>query len=214
MKYLLFILPFFTIINLNAQIIEGGKKESLPLFIGIEKGFNLTTRSYEDNNLPNEFVGIDFDYFFKKNSSIKIEVKYLKVDRLTEMWDSDFDNITTSYSGEFIAIPILYKWQFGKKGGFTKAYVQGGVFFALETESEYINYPEYYDVKNNDYGLSLGFGTYFPIVKRLYVNAEIDLYKGFVSKVTKDEYEPPITVRRSLTNVMFSFGFKYEFNKY
>lgn len=210
MKYILIILSLFGTLNLYAQESTVSITDKYPIFIGFDIGFNKATGNDGNNKLPNEFYGGELDYYFKKNHSIKIKVRSINFEKITDTWDWESDYSTASYNAAFIVIPILYKWQFGKRKSNAKAYVQGGVFFAFESKSEYKNYPADYEIKNNDYGIDLGCGTSFPIVGNLFVYTELDFYKGFVGKVPKGEYEPPLSLTKALTNVIFSFGFKYK----
>ena len=215
MKNLLFVLFFIGVVNSFAQESNSlNITNKFPVFIGVETGFNLTVSDTYDDEFLNDFLGVSFDFFFTKNHSIKTKIKYLKVDRSTESWDryiSAYNDYIASYNAEFVVVPLLYKWQFGKSR--VKGYVQGGVYFGLEIKDEYQNYPEGYDEKFNDYGINVGAGVHFPLFENgLYFYSEFEIYKGFVSK-TPDErdYYSPVSLKKALTNLLFSMGFNYKF---
>ncbi|HAN18558.1 MAG: hypothetical protein A2X13_13995 [Bacteroidetes bacterium GWC2_33_15] len=214
MKNLFLPLFFLFGISVSAQEstnISPGKR--YPVFVGFEGGFNLTqSDSYEDKYL-NEFLGLSFDFFFSKNRSIKTKVKYVKVNCITDSWNwSDFSGEKDAiYNAEFILIPVLYKWQFGKSD--SKGYIQGGLFFALETETEYLNYPDDYEKKSSDIGLNLGAGVQFPLFfKNLNFYGEFEILQGTFKKIPVETANvSPISIEKSLTSILLSFGFKYKF---
>jgi len=207
-------LALFFLVGLNSLAQESTKISSnkkYPVFVGVEGGFSLTkSDNYEDKFL-NEFLGVSFDFFFSKNRSIKTKIKYLKVDCTTDSWDWSNTYLYNDaiYHAEFILIPVLYKWQFGKSE--SKGYIQGGLFFALETQSEYIDYPNDYNEESCDIGLNLGVGVQFPVFfDNLNFYGEFEILQGTISKIPVSS-GGTIPIENSLTNFIISFGFKYKF---
>lgn len=218
MKHVFFVMFFFNVMNSFAQVSGSiDTTDKYPVFIGVETGFNLTVSDSYDDKFLNEFLGVSFDFFFTQNHSIKTKIKYLKVEMLTETWDCFsgiyYSDHIASYYAEFIIVPVLYKWQFGNNRA--KAYVQGGVYWGLETINEYQNYPEMYDEKFNDHGINFGAGTHFPLFENgLYFYSEIEIYKGFVSKnPCGSDYYFHVSFDKTITNLLFSLGFNYKFKK-
>jgi hypothetical protein len=209
MKHLFVLL--FLVISLNT--IGQETKIKHPVYIGLETGFNASPNFSEDDKILHDLFGLTFNYFYTESRSIKIKVKYMSVEKngtsyyLEYGYYQDFD---VSYKADFIVIPVLYKWQFGK--GTVKGFVQGGVYLGLEIDSEYEDYPMNYSKNPIDFGFSLGAGLQFPLIEDiLFVNSEIEVYQGLFSRVPDSENTQSNLINEALTNLAFSIGLSYKF---
>ena len=187
-------------------------KEKTHVFIGVETGFNLTlSESYGDKILE-DMYGLSFDYVFTKTRSVKAKIMYMKMKTTADVYNkyySEYRDVT--YDAEYIVIPVLYKWQYGK--GNVRGFLQGGFYLGIEYSSNYTNYPLNYSKSPNDFGISLGTGIHFPIIAdKLFIQSEIGLYEGFFSKVPESDDTPKqIMPEGTLTNLTYSIGFSYKF---
>jgi len=187
-------------------------KEKTHVFIGVETGFNLTlSESYGDKILE-DMYGITFDYFFTKTRSVKAKISYMKMQLKEDIYMNSFTEYReVSYDAEYIVIPVLYKWQYGK--GNVRGFLQGGFYLGIEYSSNYTNYPLNYSKSSNDFGISMGTGILFPIIAdKFFVQSEIGLYEGFFSKVPESDDTPKqLMPDGTLTNLTYSIGFNYKF---
>jgi len=209
MKNLIFLFLLITSFSTFAQ----ETKIKHPVYIGLETGFNASPNFSEDDQILHDLFGLTFNYFYTESRSIKIKVKYMSVEKnatanyLEYGYYQDYD---VSYNADFIVIPVLYKWQFGK--GTVKGFVQGGIYLGLEIDSEYEGYPANYSKNPIDFGLSLGAGLQFPLIKdKLFVNSEIEVYQGLFSRIPESENTQKNLFTEALTNLAFSIGLSYNF---
>jgi hypothetical protein len=184
-----------------------------PVYIGLEAGFNSSPNFSENDKILHDLFGITFNYFYTESRSIKIKVKYMSVEKnatanyLDYGYYQDYD---VSYKADFIVIPVLYKWQFGKVN--VNGFVQGGIYAGGELDAEYVGYPMNYSENPIDFGLSLGAGLQFPLIKdKLFVNSEIEVYQGLFSRIPDSEQSQKTLFSESLTNLAYSIGLCYKF---
>jgi len=187
-------------------------KEKTHVFIGVETGFNLTLSESFGDKILEDMYGITFDYFFTKTRSVKAKISYMKMQLKEDIYMNSFTEYReVSYDAEYIVIPVLYKWQYGK--GNVRGFLQGGFYLGIEYSSNYTNYPLNYSKSSNDFGISMGTGILFPIIAdKFFVQSEIGLYEGFFSKVPESDDTPKqLMPDGTLTNLTYSIGFNYKF---
>ena len=153
--------------------------------IGIIAGINYTDIRGNEYAKYNNFkvgylFGVSFDYYLKENLSIKANINYerkIKNRQLTyfnyDAEETGKENFSEIY--EYINIPILLKYEFGK----SKFFVNGGPYYSYllnnEIKPDYPNDNSDMDTeqKKNDFGISLGVGTNISLNEKNDLTIEI-----------------------------------------
>ncbi|AUC81517.1 porin family protein [Lacinutrix sp. Bg11-31] len=140
--------------------------------IGVNAGLNYPNIIYNGNYKNNNFsigylFGVSLDYYLKENLSLKANVNYERKTRKLEL--TYYNNSNAEEIGkedfketyDYINLPVLLKYEFGN----SKFFVNGGPFLSFLLKNKIDNdYPNdnsdfITDLKNIDFGLSLGIGT-------------------------------------------------------
>jgi len=201
------------LLMISFSTIAQESKVKYPIYIGLETGFSLGYGFINNDKILHDLFGLTFDYYFTDTRSFKTKVKYMSVEKNTTIYYEEYgyyNHYDVSYKAEFVVIPALYKWQFGK--GNVKGFVQGGIYLGLEIDSKYEGYPMNYSKNPIDFGFNLGTGLRFPIISdKLYVNSEIEVYQGLFGRIPDSDGSEQSFFEEALTNLTFSLGLSYKF---
>jgi len=175
--------------------------------IGPIAGLNVSNLDVKDNDLSSVWnwgAGIVANYYFTENIAVQLEPMYLLKGGVIEAKEGDprFD-ISLSY----IEVPILFKYDFGKKENFyLLAGLSVGYLLSSNIEAELNGYPFEADMKettnNVDLGGTLGAGIKFPagssiiFLEAKYTLGLVNLQKGGTTYFTSDSInlELPMTM--------------------
>ncbi|MCK5170589.1 MAG: outer membrane beta-barrel protein [Bacteroidales bacterium] len=124
----------------------------------------------------------------------------------------DLQDGVSQYNSDIIAIPISYKWQFGKKK--LNGYIFGGPYFAIELNAKYENYEPEFNYYKNDFGTFQGLGIqYAPENSKIIIYGDAELYKGTINKAPfefGDLFMFGLFVNKKLINLNLSVGVKFK----
>lgn len=207
----IFFMVFFNVMYSFAQyndITISNKKSS---FLGLETGLNyIVWNPYQDNNLKLQ-VGISYEYYISQRRSIRVKVKYFQVAKSADIVYYELLDGITQYNSDIIAIPVFYKWQFGKKK--LTGYIFGGPYYAIELNAEYKNYEPEYEYIANDFGTYQGIGMQYTFNNsRILIYGDAELYKGTINKAPielGDIFLCGLFVNKKLINLNLSVGVKF-----
>ncbi|MCD4834303.1 MAG: PorT family protein [Bacteroidales bacterium] len=210
---LLFPLLFLSSFCLLAQYNTPATDKNLGI-LGIESGLNyIIGNTYQNNNLKLH-AGISYEYYISPRRSFRMKVKYFHAAKSSYIsgWMYASENFITQYESDMLAVPVFYKWQFGKKK-FT-GYLFGGPYFALELNAQYQNYMDENDYSANDFGTYQGLGAQYSFNNyRTIIYGDIELYKGASYKAPLefgDLFMYGLFLNKNLINLHFSFGVKFK----
>ena len=186
---------------------------------GVNIGYNGSTVSDTEGSASRGSgvnLGFIADYYFSKRWSIRTKLIYDQ-----KGWDNGFieyteftefdPNVqgnsyyTTNFNLNYITIPVMANWHFGKTKNWYLNFGPYVGFLASAKETRYNN-----DVKEffntTDFGLALGIGVKIPVSDKLKIFLEYDEQTGFldVFKVSDDR----ITNSRFSLNVGVNFIMK------
>jgi hypothetical protein len=142
--------------------------------LGINSG--MTLANFRGNEIADDLktdisylVGTTLEYYVSENLSLKMNVNFEKK-RLTRedlffFGNQSFEIRTSRIKYEYLTIPIMLKRDFGKSNNF---FINGGAYIsfllAASLRADGISSFEIDNtVKDNDFGLTLGFGTTFKL---------------------------------------------------
>jgi hypothetical protein len=176
---------------------------------GFNVGYNLatvTSGSNTNSTYRSAFNAGGFgDYYFSDRWSIKAKLIYDQ-----KGWDKGFltnlDNgqsFETNYRMDYLTIPIMANWHFGKKRNW---YLNFGPYagFLLSAKETTFNTDIKDLTASTDVGLALGIGVKISIANRLKILLEIDGQSGFTD-VLKDNQGTTILNSRSSFNTGLVF---------
>lgn len=170
---LLYLFLFFQTIDLQAQVFS----------FGIKGGLNYTNIS-GDYSFENEFkTGLNFGAFanfnFTRMMGVVSEINYEQKGFRYKSYSNQTEQIIGEKRFDYLTIPILFKYQFGKN---TKFFVTIGTYLGIlvyaydkgQITDESVlpplvsswNHDIYFDTQDVDMGLSFGVGLQIPLNRR------------------------------------------------
>lgn len=206
MKYL-FILSMLLI-----SVFSYGQKGNL--YVGLELGpATIDLQSGGDDNKSNIHFGAMGEYFVGKHWSVKAKLKYYEAGLLRGAPCDGFGFIEPNcsednrprYKANMLGLPLMAKWDIGN--GRFKGYFQGGMYVALELNSDYQNDDFRFKKSTLDYGFTSGAGIQYGLYgDRFILYAEGDYLLGLQTKATavNENFGNSIKLRTS----HFSIGLK------
>jgi hypothetical protein len=177
---------------------------------GVNVGFNRSSAS-DSQKASDPGSGINFggslDYYFSNTWSIKGKLIYDQ-----KGWDNDFiqDNNGNVYSTDvnlnYMTIPIMANWHFGKKRNW---YLNFGPYLGFLLNAQETRFgTDLTDYLNtSDFGLAFGIGVKIPVSNKLKLFFEFD-GQGGLSDIVKNNQYSAITNSCSSLNVGLNFLLK------
>lgn len=138
------------------------------------------------------------EYYFSDRWGIKAK---LVLDN--KGWANDFVELETEetiegdYILNYISIPVMANWHFGKKRNW---YLNFGLYTAFLTKAEIEDIDISPAFEESDFGLAFGIGVKFPISDRAKFFVEYDAQSGF-SNIVKNSGSVTVSNGRSAFNV-------------
>lgn len=160
----------------------GQKNKKLDVEFGVNIGYNAFYVGTSDGNSDSGSgvnVGLAADYFFSDRWSIKGKLIYDQ-----KGWDNGFynnldtgDTFTTDYNLNYLTIPVMANWHFGRKRNWYLNFgpYAGFLMGATETANS-LNVKEAFN--STDFGISFGIGVKIPVSDKLKISLEYDEQDG------------------------------------
>jgi opacity protein-like surface antigen len=179
---------------------------------GFNSGINFSkvgnSRSNSDMTVGFN-IGASADYFFSNRWSIKSKLIYDQ-----KGWDNGFVQdsyidpglptyVETDFDLEYLTIPIMANWHFGKKRNW---YLNFGPYtgFLIGAKETTFGAKIKEDFNTIDFGLSLGVGVKIPVSTKLKISLEYEDQAGFTD-IFRQTSGPTFTNSRSSFNVGLIF---------
>ncbi|WP_293299977.1 porin family protein [Pedobacter sp. UBA4863] len=179
--------------------------------LGVNVGYNgatvsngTQTNSSSRNGLN---LGISGDYFFSDRWSIKSKLTYDQ-----KGWDRGYiqdlngQSYTTDYRLDYITIPVMANWHFGKKRNW---YLHFGPYlgFLMSAKDTRFNIDLKSMFQSVDAGLDLGIGVKIPVSQKTKLFFELDGQSGFADINAQYQANKFLNSRSSI-NIGFVFDLK------
>jgi len=185
--------------------------------LGIVGGYNgatVTANTATNSTLVSGFnAGIFGDYFFSDRWSIKGKLSYdqkgwgngyFTTTFNDQNYQQDFNFDHVDYHLDYLTIPIMANWHFGRKRNW---YLNFGPYagFLLSADQTATQYPELKEYFNKiDAGLAFGIGVKIPISSKVKILFELDAQAG-VTDIGKGNQSAVIRNSRSSYNTGLVF---------
>lgn len=151
-------------------------------------------------------LGFAADYFFSDSWSLKGKIIYDQKGWDNGYFDDGINEFRTNYNLNYLTIPVMANWHFGKKKNWNLNFGPYAGFLLSAEETAYnTNVKEFFNT--NDFGLNIGIGVKFPLSNKLKLNIEYEAQSGF-SDVFKDNNNKRIIGTRGALNVGLNFLMK------
>lgn len=220
MKYKCFLSILFLIIfnSGNAQEKKASVNPVHRLYFGVETGFN-TIKSFKNDHQHSFYGGILTEYYFAKQFSVSGRLRFYKtgvsffypeIKTTSWVYTSNSDEVSGTFNGEVISVPVDFKWEFRLLGNL-KANIKVGYALNFETKSEYVNYtPNISTDFSKVYGsFGYGAGLNFFISEKHAVFFNFENFKG-ASRADKSIGIGFLSDgKRYIKNDLFSLGYKF-----
>jgi len=180
--------------------------------LGLNVGYNgatVTSGSQTNSSYRNGVnFGVSGDYFFSDRWSIKARLSYDQ-----KGWAKGYiqdlstnQSFTTDYKVDYLTVPVLANWHFGKKRNWYLNFgpYVGFLLSAKETRFETDLKTMFQSV---DAGLDLGIGVKIPLSTQTKLFFELDGQAG-VMDINKFYQENKLLNSRSSINIGFVFDLK------
>lgn len=202
----LIIASLLTIGTLNVFSQQKGSFE-----LGLNVGYNgatVSTGTQTNSSYRNGFnVGVSGDYFFSDRWSIKSKLIYDQ-----KGWDRGYiqdikgQSYTTDYRLDYMTIPVMANWHFGKKRNW---YLHFGPYigFLMSAKETHFNMDLKQAFQSVDAGLALGIGVKIPVSQRTKLFFELDGQSG-IADINAQYQANKFLNSRSSINVGFVFDLK------
>ena len=175
---------------------------------GVNVGYNAATVTTGDGQANSDYrsgfnLGVSADYYFSDAWSIKGKLIYDQKGWNNGYFDDGSGSITTDYKLNYLTIPVLANWHFGRTRNW---YLNFGPYVGvLLSASETATGMDLKDVFNTtDVGFDLGIGVKFPISDRAKLFIELN-GQGGGTDLIKDNTGS--TLRNSLSS--FNIGINF-----
>lgn len=202
----LIIASLLTIVTLNVFSQQKGIFE-----IGLNTGYNgatVTAGSLVNTSSRNGInVGVSGDYYFSDRWSVKLKLIYDQ-----KGWDRGYvrdlsgQNYTTDYRLDYMTVPVMANWHFGKKRNWYLHFGPYVGFLISATETRF-NMDLKQIFQSVDAGVDLGIGVKIPVSQRTKLFFELDGQSG-LSDISAQYQENKFLNSRSSINVGFVFDLK------
>lgn len=201
---------FFTVM---AVVVQGYSQTKGTIEMGVNIGYNMSSVSsaHESSDSGGGLnVGTSMEYYFSDRWGIKTKLIYDQKGWNNGVYiDGGFDPVVdgyiTDYNLNYLTVPVLANWHFGRKRNWYLHFGPYVGFLMSATETEGGN-----DVKEafntTDFGLALGIGVKVPINDKMRIFFEYDGQGGF-AELFKESSEA-ITNSRGSFNVGLNFILK------
>lgn len=180
--------------------------------LGLNVGYNGATVSNGSNTNSNYRNGVNFgisgDYFFSDRWSIKTKLSYDQkgwakgyIENL-----SNGQSFTTDYNLDYLTIPVMANWHFGKKRNW---YLNFGPYvgFLLSAKETRFDTDLKTMFQSVDAGLDLGIGVKIPLSTQTKLFFELDGQAG-VMDINKYYQDNKLLNSRSSINIGVVFDLK------
>lgn len=201
---------FTTLLVLTGFYFSAFSQEKGDFELGINVGYNAATVRMDANANSNYRNGLNVgafgDYFFSDRWSIKAKLTYDQ-----KGWDRgyinfDGQNFNTDYHVNYLTVPIMASWHFGKKRNW---YLNFGPYagFLLSVNETRLGYDLRENFQKTDLGFDLGIGVKIPVAKRAKLLFELD-GQGGITDIFKNNEGSKVLNSRSSLNVGMVFDLK------
>jgi opacity protein-like surface antigen len=164
-------------------------------------------------------AALSADYYFSDRWSIKGKLIYdqkgwangfIKFDTLNGQnpYDPSFYQvITTDFNFDYITIPVMANWHFGKKRNW---YLNFGPYvgFLVSAKDSKLKYNFKEEFQKTDFGLELGIGVKIPVSDKLKIYFEYEEQTGFTDIYVINNTGSAVTNSRGSLNVGLNFLMK------
>jgi opacity protein-like surface antigen len=164
-------------------------------------------------------VAFSADYYFSDRWSIKGKLIYdqkgwangfIKFDQLYYNQQYDpiiYGTITTDFNLDYITIPVMANWHFGKKRNW---YLNFGPYvgFLVSAKDSKLKYNFKQEFQNTDIGFQLGIGVKIPVSDKLKIYFEYEGQDGFTDTYRINNTGSAVTNSRGSLNVGLNFLMK------
>lgn len=210
---ILFLLSFNTIVLAQKKgIVEFGAN------VGLNRSLVSNTTGSTDP-LIGFNVALSADYYFSDRWSIKGKLIYdqkgwangfITFDTLNGQNPNDpafYQTITTDFNFDYITIPVMANWHFGKKRNW---YLNFGPYvgFLVSAKDSKLKYNFNDEFQKTDVGLALGIGVKIPVSDKLKIYFEYEEQTGFTDIYVINNTGSAITNTRGSINVGLNFLMK------
>jgi opacity protein-like surface antigen len=207
-----------TIIILGVYTVTFAQQKKGDVELGFNTGFNVSTvtnNSYTNSsNIPgvqSYRTGFNFgasaDFYFSNRWSLKTKLIFDQ-----KGWGngffSDANNkiFSTSYNLNYITLPVMANWHFGKKRNWYLNFgPYAGYLAGAKATDVSVDVKDYF--QNIDVGLTLGIGTKIKLADNLKLLLEYDNQGGITDIFKMNDYSAVRNSRASL-NVGLAFMLK------
>jgi len=193
------------VLGFSAVAQEKGNVE-----FGVTVGYssaNVTTGYFQSETSSGFNAGVSAEYYFSDRWGIKGRILYDQ-----KGWDKGYfidendNSFPADYSLNYITVPVMANWHFGRKRNWYLNFGPYIGFLANATESSADT-----DVKegfcSTDFGLSYGIGVKIPVSNKMKLSLEFDGQEGF-SDVFKVNQNSAVRNYRGSFNVGLLFLMK------
>lgn len=180
--------------------------------LGVNVGYNgatVTDGKQTNTSYRNGFnLGASGDYYFSDRWSIKVKLTYDQ-----KGWDRGYiqdlgtgQSYTTDYRLDYITVPVMANWHFGKKRNW---YLNFGPYvgFLLSAKETRFNMDLSKMFQSADVGIDLGIGVKVPVAKHTKLFFEFDGQAGIMD-INAYYQANKLQNSRSSINVGFAFDLK------
>lgn len=198
----------FTILLLAASSLTAFSQKKGDVEFGFNTGLNLATVTSGDaTNLDSRIgfnVGAFGDYYFSDRWSIKAKLTFDQ-----KGWNNGFiatedgAAYTTDYRFDYLTVPVMANWHFGKKRNW---YLNFGPYagFLISAKETTLNIDLKDFSQSIDAGLALGIGVKIPIANKIKILLETDGQAG-ITDILKDNQGVSLKNSRSSFNAGLVF---------
>jgi opacity protein-like surface antigen len=183
--------------------------------VGLNRSYVSNTKGSTDP-LMGFNIALLADYYFSDRWSIKGKLIYDQ-----KGWANGFINfeqlyynpqydpiiygtIITDFNLDYITIPVMANWHFGKKRNW---YLNFGPYvgFLVAAKDSKLKYTFNEEFQNTDIGLALGIGVKIPVSDKLKIYFEYEEQDGFVDTYKINNTGSAVTNSRGSINVGLNF---------
>ncbi|QPH40295.1 porin family protein [Pedobacter endophyticus] len=199
-----------TLLLLSGLGVSAQAQEKNSFEFGGHVGLNAATVSSSNAVNSDSRIGFNVtavgDYFFSDRWSIKAKIGYDQ-----KGWDNGYlenfdtgDTFETDYRTDYITIPVMANWHFGKKRNW---YLNFGPYVGIlinATETKLgTDFKDFFNT--TDIGIDLGIGVKVPVANKLKVLFELDGQAG-ITDLVRNNQGSTIQNSRSSFNVGLVYG--------
>lgn len=193
----------FLILSCSATMMAQNKGD---VEFGFNLGYNFSTITADGLSSDSRFglnAGASADYYFSDRWSLKGKLIYDQKGWDNGFFENDFGSFSADYKLDYITIPVMANWHFGRKRNW---YLHFGPYagFLLNARETAFNTDVTEFFNATDFGLAFGIGVKIPISDKLKINLEYDAQSGF-SDVFNGSLNQDVLGTRGAFNVGINF---------